>query len=736
MKKTMNMYMKSRGRFESATLGVLSCVVITAGIFGGCKKVTGTRVDNTAPLVWFANVPPDDQRFSTNPLVHWVGQDNDGQVIQFRYRVIRQTTMMATIGRDSTLGLPPGQLDPTYIAEYIAYLTSTAPDSVWTYLTVDPQQGQPQTGVIVPLVAELTDPVRVYVPQFVFVQAIDDQGKFSTVANRRFVRNNNPPNTRILGFDSTQTPFIDAPAPGGVATGVRMMWSATDILDYPTEPPPFEFQWRLYGPFDSAQFKTMEQMFRRVVYVTNDAQVYIVKAGDAFNDTLEFCDTAYYPEGVAIDCDTIVVDTITVANLYGHLDTIFNVDDPLFVNDTSYNLIADSSKNGTTGWITNLRDSIYDVFRNRPSANTQQGRFLFWVRGRDDAKGPDVAPAFVSFTVVSPKYEYNLLVADAMISYEINPRILSRARLYWDSVYIAWNGNSDGWVSTRDYHTISQSQGNVLPLSLLLSHKVVIIVSDDVIKGVFKTPLVIKNTFTALDAGVSVWMCGRSMIAGDEGKPPDLVTPRSGGWPRVDGAPQRDYQYYFGLEAYQHSGWGWYVLKEPTVRMEDFIGTSSLNPGLWPDISVDTAKLRTRYGWGGDLFFPYRSDIGALPEVGYMVSTFGTEVMHLYRSKYGTQLLPDPLRKSFDGRPVMHRYNRGVFRSAVSLFTPYAMDDSDPDNGVGKTVDDMLDWLFFPFESGLTPGTAEFYFPDGPGAVSQEQARKVHFLPVDKRITE
>jgi hypothetical protein len=730
MKKTMNMYSNSRARFGSATLGFFMCVVIAAGMFGGCKKVTGTRVDNEAPLVWFANVPPEDQKFSTNPLVHWVGQDRDGQVIQFRYRVIRQTTMMAAIGQDSNSVPDAADLDA-----YVALLTNTSPDSVWTYLTVDPQQGQPQTGVVVPLVAELSDPVRVYVPQFVFVQAIDDRGTFSNVAHRRFVRNNNPPNTRILGFDSTLTPFIDAIVPGGVATGIKMMWSATDILDYPTEPPPFEFQWRLYGPYDSVQFKTMEQMFRRVVYVTNDAQVFIVKSGDAFHDTLEFCDTAYYAEGVAIQCDTIVVDTVTVANLHGHLDTIFNVNDPLFVNDTSYNLVADSSKNGVTGWVTNLRDSIYDAFRNRPSANTQQGRFLFWVRGRDDAKGPDVAPAFVSFTVVAPKYEHNLLVADVAISYEINPRILSRAKLYWDSVYTSWHGSSDGWLLSRDYHMVSQSSGNVLPLSLLLSHKVVIVINDDVIKGVFNTPDIRKRVFTALDAGVSVWMCGRSMIAGDEDKPPDILTPISGGWPRVDGAPGRNYAYYFGAEAYQHSGWDWFALKEPTVRIEDFIGTSSLDPDRWPDINVDTLNLRTRYGWGGDLFFPYRSDLGALPEVGYMISGFGTEVMHLYRSKYGTQLLPVPIGKSFDGRPVMHRFNRGVFRSAISLFTPYAMNDSDPNGGVGKTVDNMLEWLFFPFESGAAPGTAEFYFPEGPGAVSREEARKVHFLPIDEAST-
>ncbi len=710
----------------------LGLIATTATVlFSGCKKVTGTYAENEAPVVWFANVPPQDQKFSTNPLVHWVGQDRDGQVVQYRYRIIRQTTMLKAIGADTTMGIPPADLDPSFVAQYITYLTQTAPDSVWHYLTVDPQSGEPQTGVVVPLVAELSDPVRVYVPQWVYVQAIDDKGMMSNVAYRRFVRNNNPPNTRILGFDSTLTPYIDAVQPGGIATGIRLMWTASDILDYPTEPPPFEFQWRLYGPYDTASFRQMEQKFRRVVYVTNDARAFIINGGDNFHDTLEFCDTAYYPEGVFVQCDTIVVDTVTVANLYGHLDTIFNVNDPGFDTNAAYNVIADSSKNGVTGWVSNLRDSLYDVFHNRPSPNTQEGRYLFWIRARDDAKGPDVAPAFISFMVVSPKYEYNLLIADAQISYEINPRILSRAKLFWDSVYTSWHGSSEGWDVSRDYHLVSQSAGNILPLSLLLSHKMVIIVSDDVIKGVFNTVDIRKRTFTALDAGVSVWMCGRSMIAGDEAKPPEYMQQTSAGWPRDDRNSARNYTYYFGSEAYQHSGWSWfYILKDPPQRIEDFIGTSSLNPTLWPSISVDTARLHKYYGWGGDAFPPFLPNVGALPEVGYMISGFGTEVMHLYRSKYGSQLLPTPISKSFDGRPVMHRLNRGVFRSVVSLFTPYAMYDGDA-NGVGKTVRNTLDFMYFPFQSGAAPGTAEFYFPGGSGTISPAEARAIHWQPVE-----
>jgi hypothetical protein len=705
-------------------------LLVFAWFGSGCKRVTGERVVNQAPLVWFANVPPENQRFSTNPLVHWVGQDRDGQVVSYRYRIIRQTTMMAAIGRD-TLSLP----DSAAVDEYIALLLNSSPDSVWTYLHVNPQEGNPQTGVTIPLVAELRDPVRVYVPQYVFVQAIDNEGLTSNVAFRRFVRNNNPPSTRIFGFDSSATPYIDAPVAGGVATGIRLMWVASDIIDYPTDAPPFEFQWRLYGPYDSAFFKdSLEFKFRKVAFITNDARVFIKD----HHDTLRFCDTAYYGPDMVETCDTLLVDTVTAANLYGRLDTILNIDDPEFANDSMYNWIADSSWDSirTTSWVLNTRDSLYDAFRRRLSPVTQQARFIFWVRSRDDARGPDVTPAFISFTVVAPKYEHTLLIADADISFDINKRNKARAKLYWQAMYKQWNhGDSTGFDLTRDYATISQASGNVLTLFQLLSHKMVVFVSDDVHGSLFKDPVIVNRVFTALDAGVSLWMCGRTMILGGEGKPPEKTRYGDALFPidKINPNPLRNYLFYFGVEAYQFTGWQWFALKDPPTRIEDFIGTASLKTSRWPDMVVDTSRLRVWYSWTPDL--PYQPNIGALPEVGYMESTFGTEVMHLYKSKFKAQALPQPLNQSFDGRPVMHRLNRGFYRSAVSLFTPYAMapyivDSSvnPPDTlpGADATVLEMLDWMYQPFQAGV-PGTASFYFPDGPAAVSLDQARAIHW---------
>jgi hypothetical protein len=697
---------------------VSGCVmVLAAGWLGGCKRVTGTAVENQAPIIWFANIPPQDQRFSANPYMYWVGQDRDGQVVSYRYRVLRQTSLLKAIGWTDTTAIVPDSEVAGIIADYIPILLA-ANDSVWTYLNVDPQAGQPQTSVIVPLTAELSDPVRVYVPQWVFVQAIDNQGKFSNVGYRRFLRNNNPPSTRILGFDSSLTPFIDAVIPGGIATGIRLMWSATDMLDYPTEPPPFEFQWRHYGPYDSAKFVDLERRFRKVAFVSRDARVFII----GHHDVLTFCDTQYFADTAIATCLDLAVDTITVANLYGHLDTILNIDDPLFANDTTFNVISDSSWNmsGNTPWISYTRTTLYDAFRHRPSPTTQQARFIFWIRSRDDAKGPDVTPAFQSYNVVAPKYERDLLIADGEIDFAINPRNYGRARAYWDSIYRLWNpgSNSTNFSLDSDYAKISQAQGNVLTLKMLLSHKMVIFVSDDVYGSLFNP--VSGNIFTACDAGVSVWVCGRSVIYGGENLPPFLLCAGRPGFPADPKNVVRNFQYYFGVECYYYSGWSKFLYKSDRSA-EDFIGTASLDADRWPAMTVDTGRLRRYYIWDPDVA-PFRADIGALPEVGYMVSTYGTEVMHLYRSKFGTQALPDPIGISFDGRPVMHRYNRGFFRSAVSLFTPYSLDSSTADSNVVR----MLRWMYEPWLYGQ-PGTAEFNFPSGPGAVSAEEARRMHW---------
>ena len=136
------------------------------------------------------------------------------------------------------------------------------------------------------------------------------------------------------------------------------------------------------------------------------------------------------------------------------------------------------------------------------------------------------------------------------------------------------------------------------------------------------------------------------------------------------------------------------------------MGALSLDLGRWPNLSIDSTLLHRRYDWWGpyhwfkdslDLFggrfeMPGNADdmpIGALPGVGWAVRATETEAMYLYESLYGAEHF---LGKSFsyNGRPVAHRLNRGMFRTVHWLFTPMPFDTTT----MQVTVNNVLDWLW------------------------------------------
>jgi hypothetical protein len=120
-----------------------------------------------------------------------------------------------------------------------------------------------------------------------------------------------------------------------------------------------------------------------------------------------------------------------------------------------------------------------------------------------------------------------------------------------------------------------------------------------------------------------------------------------------------------------------------------------MDPNQWPDLAIDTAFLHRRYQWNGSIdplrppFRPWMPQLGALPQVGWVVRTFDTEVMYLFRSLYGQEhaILSE---LSFHGRPVCIRLNRGLFRTVHTLFSPMALQ-----TGTGQVfVNGVLSWLY------------------------------------------
>jgi len=219
----------------------------------------------------------------------------------------------------------------------------------------------------------------------------------------------------------------------------------------------------------------------------------------------------------------------------------------------------------------------------------------------------------------------------------------------------------------------------------ILSHKVVLLISDDLVGGRWTEQGVgaaagITDIYTALQTGVNMWVVSRGKT---NTSTEYLEIPMNA-----------RYQYFFGTEMMVFTGWQGFA--DPStgdrVRMEDFNGTLSLNESLWPTLSVDTARLHASYNWGTSptSYKAWRPDLATLPEVGWQVRTFDTDLMYLYRSSFGDNEHFLGQLFTFSGHPVAHRLNRGLFRTAHWLFSPQVLDQS---TALPVTFK-LLDWLY------------------------------------------
>ncbi len=692
-------------------LALLSVVgialVLTAAFQWGCgDNVKGTAYVNQKPVVYFVNVPPDSTRTSRNPLIHWVGLDSDGQVKQFRYIVILDTML--------TRGHTPDSV-------YAQTVLPTIPVSQWTTLDVvtDPVP-DPQTQGIIRMSASLTDPVNTYIPQYIFLQAVDDEGKYSDVAWKVMFRNDNPPETYVaaIDYDEFNNPFINARTSGGLITGVRLRWYGEDLMDYPVDPPAFQFQWKMYGPYayDSitgGEWKMLVDSFTASVFVTNDAKIYRQLNGDTI---LIWCDSVDTVAGTidSFICEQILVDTISGNNNYGRLERMFLLDDPTFVGH-DLNRFVDSSKSADgTGWINEARDTIFNVYRNRPQAATTQMRFLFWARCRDDANVADLVPWYGPLGVIEPKYEREVAIIDwtklSPAQRQCAPRRNVDGSLSRDSAYQYWHralhsffenvlGQDTLQFDSVDYIYIN-GRGDNIDLATLLQHKVLIAYNDDcknsnwygnagISRGAMKI-------YKAIDAGVNVWFLMRSPFKGEFTDREQSFNP----------ARERgDYQfvYYFPLEEVRYTGWSYWAgplsgTTRPDVRIEDFeealvINDESFSHPGWPNVQVDSANLHGRIAFGGNpLYYPklsWRDSLGYYPEVGWVVRRRGTDPLFLYKSRYGANH-PLGATFSYEGSPVAFRYSTSLFRTAFFCFTPLGMED----NSMQVVIDSVMNFLY------------------------------------------
>lgn len=690
-------------------LGMLLLALVLLGLmFVSCaKNLSGDLKVNSKPAVQFVNIPPDGQQFSRNPIVYWYGTDVDGVIAFYRYHV-------ATV---SALG---AQTPEQYIA--------AADSSAWTYLEVDPTGvNNQQTQVSISLVADSLDPVITFVSQYVFIQAYDNEGQSSDVEYRLFSRNDNPPQTLLFGSltGSKDAPYVNAVTAGGIITGIRLNWQGSDPIDYPSDPPPFEFEWKLFGPFTDAEATQLHAQFVVKKFVTREGKVFDL------GDTLFCCNED------SSDCDTIIVATTNAGIIaacfgadYGVFDSTFLASDPTFLANPAWNKLAASSFDGADNWVTKTADTIYNVFANSAGPTTTQRQFIFWLRSRDDARVPDLVPAFRFVHVIDPRYERDVIIIDLTFRtnslYNTSGTALNSPipKQYFLQAMKAWDPATefdtlfDTLNGIVDYATIGDNPSLLdrrIPMAWLLSHKVMIIMNDNIApanldsKASFYSPI-----FTAIDGGVNAWVMARCPLSlGSPTGPTEatqlIITPRVSG-----------YTSYFGVVGMAYSGWFCHAASTCTrARIEDFIGGISLlvgDPG-WPDVSVDSAKLANPniIKWGpGPL--GYQGNPG-LPEVNWSQRlTPGTEGLFLYKSAYGNQHpLGGPY--SYQGAPCAHRFNTGLYRTIHFNFTPIVMDSA----SMQTVFNSGMDWLI---EGGNQSPTARVRYEDAPIRMSKEVARE------------
>lgn len=692
----------------------VSIIILASFLLGGCTDtLTGEKTPNTPPLVEFVNIPPDYEEFSRNPEVYWIGTDRDGLIAYYRYFVIPQDSLM---------------IDDTTMMDPIQFATDLD-DTMWVQVSVDQNEADPQTTQIIPLSADLDDPVNSFVPQYIFLQAFDNLNAPSEIKYKVLNRNDNPPSTRIFHIGSDEV-FVNSIVEGGIITGVRLRWEGSDEKDYEDlglTAPPFDFEWKLFGPFTDSTLQWIRENLVEQVYVSEDAQIY------RLGDTLIACDTTI---GGPITCDTTVFDSayfaVDPSSAFLTRDSILNYqDDPVNFNDST---LVRTSWNGVDTWVQNTADTLFNVYQNYSLDTTAQLNFIFWIRARDDAFVSDLTPQFVNFPVIEPRYERDVAIIDlTSASTDFNRYLhVDTARAFWYNTITNWAENNPLFPDTLIFDTAFFKPGEApatyvgktgvdyirgayyttsgIPLALLLKHKVLILYNDYYRSGNFisSNKIVYTEILSAMDAGINVWVNwrnpgGRGLIDNPQfyNGPSEMAT-------------------YFGVEGTSFSSWFNYA-NVLSTRVEDFKGTYSIDESKWPPLAIDTALLHSRYAWIGPdgSKFGWIDTISSLPEAGWAERSYGTEVMYLYKSVYGSG---HPLGALFryEGAPCGHRYETNIFRSVHFTFTmPSIQTDS-----AQVIANSVLDWLYDP---GLTATKAgkdlENRYPNAAVTISIDEAK-------------
>jgi hypothetical protein len=242
---------------------LLAAIIIPLMVIAlNCSKpgFEGDSPVNLAPKCYLANIPPDGEKFSRNPILYWYATDIDGFISEYRFIVKKAEDI-----NDDPLG-------------YIEGVMASGNYSDWTDIVVeDITPGNSATYDTIRSFASY-DP-EVYTKQYMFIQAIDNHGALSNftdstlpevkvLAYRGYSRNNHPPETHLtpLPEDKVYFSLVDTTE---LYKGVTISWSGSDSLDYTRAQPPFEYRWQVFGPFATIDDTSTTDM-SKLIYGSSD----------------------------------------------------------------------------------------------------------------------------------------------------------------------------------------------------------------------------------------------------------------------------------------------------------------------------------------------------------------------------------------------------------------------------------------------------------------------------------
>ncbi|MCP4582324.1 MAG: hypothetical protein GY839_11980 [candidate division Zixibacteria bacterium] len=590
-------------------LGLL-ILMLSAYIFNcGPDNLIGEQVNNIPPTIKFTNLPFNDSVYSSNATINWYGEDEDGQVIGYYYIVVLEDDIT-------------GEID-----DYISNELNALDINEWVMTE--------ETEVPIQMFASPNEEDTLH--QYIFVKCQDDDDEFSTATlYYSLFRVNRLPETYIEELpgnnpDTTVSPIWSLADTNSLWQGLTIAWSGEDTLDFPDETPEFEYEWKLYGPYDTS-FYDSEAM---EVNLTID-------------DVLE-------EDIIALSCSD---------------------------NEDAYFVQPPFGETCENTWVWNTEITL---------TNAATGCYVFSVRARDDALVPDTSVAWGTFVVIQPMWvHFPELTTDILLVQSTQYWPTDTQPQGWprqnvdidDSSYFfpdVVNGFYTEMVDNAGEYsfevfgdpaigTNSSSAPTDFPSVYELANYRMIIIDDIDYHGIeygSGSDAIVQYLMDYMSVGGRVWIIGRAALSG------------SGvsaiGQLQFDAASLAVDFFDLSSAVYAEAN---FSPPFGDINYGEFVGVSPIH-GSYGIMEVDTTKtlLMTQIG---------------LNRVETLVrSSAFSSTLFTYNAAN-----PDTMPALFENMPCAVRYfpEHEVFRSAYFSFPLYFMDNSE---GQVQTVfTDMLGWFF------------------------------------------